>query len=89
MIILTLTMIIVSFPKIHRCDNFGSKRNNPEKTERGDPLGFFNIRSVGVVYRWNKKVWEYNTVLYVRSSYSVHYIVLQLASKLLAGMLFN
>ena len=42
-----------------------------------------------VVYSWNKKVWEYNTVLYVGSSYSVHYIVLQLASKLLAGMLCN
>ena len=52
---------------------------------RGNTFGTLGT----VVYRWNKKVWEYNTVLYVRSSYSVHYIVLQLASKLLAGMLCN
>ena len=26
---------------------FGKKSHNAEKTERGDPLGFFNIRSVG------------------------------------------
>ena len=27
--------------------NFEKKSHNAEKTERGDPLGFFNIRSVG------------------------------------------
>ena len=42
-----------------------------------------------VVYQWNKEVWECNTVLYVRLSYSVHYIVLQMTLKLLAGMLCN
>ena len=26
---------------------FEKKSHNAEKTERGDPLGFFNIRSVG------------------------------------------
>ena len=44
---------------------------------------------MGAVYQWNKEVWECNTVLYVRLSYSVHYIVLQMTLKLLAGMLCN